>query len=96
MYSRYSNSFWEDDAKTPPMPSFTAKRDRDAPRVETAAAHSHQPSLEAAKSGNFLKNILSGFDMGDILIIVIIVFLLMESDDLEVVVALGLLLIGGL
>ena len=44
-----------------------------------------------------LKNLkLGDFDSGDILLLLIILFLLAEGDDLELVIALGLVLIMGL
>ena len=39
---------------------------------------------------------LDRFDTGDILLVLIILFLLVEGDDLELVITLGLLLLLGL
>jgi len=92
MYSRYMNNsgFWEDGKKLS-MPSFAARSERAAPKAEEK--HDEKAGRE---TGGFLKNIFKDMDTGDILLIVIIVFLLMESDDMEVILALGLLLLGGL
>lgn len=47
--------------------------------------------------GNFGKQFLSGqFDTGDILLVLIILFLFLEGDNLELVITLGLMLLLGL
>lgn len=47
--------------------------------------------------GGILKNFsLDRFDTGDILLVLIILFLLVEGDDLELVITLGLMLLLGL
>ncbi len=47
--------------------------------------------------GGILKNFsLERFDTGDILLVLIILFLLVEGDDLELVITLGLMLLLGL
>lgn len=50
------------------------------------------------KLGGLLKNFhLEGLDSGDILLVLILIFLFLESDDnLELVITLGLLLLFGL
>ena len=93
MYTRYTRSdgFWDGDRKTPPMPSFAARRGDTPAPAETR----HEAAVNRNIAGG-LKNIFKGLDLGDILLIAIIVFLLMESDDIEVALALGLVLLGGL
>ena len=47
--------------------------------------------------GGVLKNVsLEKFDTGDILLVLIILFLFLEGDNLEIVITLGLMLLLGL
>jgi len=87
MYSRYmrSGGLWEDPEqnKTPPMPSFV--------RPAQAPIKKEEPKPSAGVS-----SLLKGMDSGDILLIAIILFLLVEGDDIELIITLGLLLLGGI
>ena len=71
----------------------------EAPR---AAAHHAQetPTKEEKKSGGLsalLRHLkLEDLDKGDILLLLIVLFLFLEGDDLELVITLGLLLVLGL
>lgn len=47
--------------------------------------------------GGFLNNFsVKGFDTGDILLVLIVLFLFLEGDNLELVITLGLMLLLGL
>ena len=89
MYSRYMRgSFWEEpDEKKAEEKKVQPKEQR----KETA-----DPRREAPKPvGGGLSALLKGFDTGDLLLAAIVLFLLLESDDLEMVIALAMVLLGG-
>jgi hypothetical protein len=65
----------------------------------TGKAGFHLPHLDAGKESlsSLLKTLkLDNIDSGDLLLLLIILFLLVEGDDLELVIALGLVLLMGL
>jgi len=100
MYSRYmkAGGFWEDSG-TPP-----ASRSADASRKpkEKAAEHREERREErrddTKKRGlpSAFSKLFANLDLGDILLIAIIIFLLMESGDMEVVIALAMVVLGWL
>lgn len=99
MYSRYmrSGGLWEEPEKPkekpPEMPSFTARHSETPPSEPR-----HEPPAKRERNGllSLFKNGLGDIDLGDLLLIAIIIFLLVESDDIEIIIALVLLLLGGL
>jgi hypothetical protein len=84
MVSRYmrSGSFWEEPDK----------------KTEKPEAHTEHNSFSAAKTtaGKGLSELLKGMDTSDLLIAAIILFLLIESEDTELIFALAFVLLGGL
>ena len=94
MYNRYipnGSSYTripEEDAppvRTPPEPE-------QAPEAEKGAEHKAAGGLSGLLKG--LK--LEGLDTGDVLLLLILLFLFLEGDDMELVITLGLLLLLGL
>jgi hypothetical protein len=78
----------------------TAKRHADCPQNTE-----RQPERLLGNLSNCLGDLLGGvsehfslgnLDTGDILLVLIILFLLLEGDDLELVITLGLMLLLGL
>lgn len=101
MYNRYIPK----DASYEPIPEPSVSH---APEAREVRRETHRPpsSPKAAgpldgitgKLGGLLKGIhLEKLDSGDILLVLILLFLFLESDDnLELVITLGLLLLFGL
>ena len=94
MYNRYIPNgasytrIPEEDAppvRTPPEPE-------QAPEAEKKAEHKAAGGLSGLLKG--LK--LEGLDTGDVLLLLILLFLFLEGDDMELVTTLGLLLLLGL
>ena len=112
MYNRYipdgrgfTRIVEEDDE--PPFRPPEAPEDRGqgqaAPAEEPAfvpPAEAGEPEAPAAKKGG-LSSLLKGLklddlDTGDILLLLIILFLFLDGDDIELIITLGLLLVLGL
>ena len=53
-------------------------------------------SLSGLLGGLGKQNLFSRFDTGDILLVLIVLFLFLEGDNLELVITLGLMLLFGL
>ena len=108
MYNRYLDQMPHTDIPTPQAgeqgqrPS-SGRRPQQAqrPRPQTPPpGGGHAPSPDRG-GGDLLEGILKNFsldrfDTGDILLVLIILFLLVEGDDLELVITLGLMLLLGL
>lgn len=97
MYNRYI----PDDAsyeRVSGADSSSARPDPQRPSAFGGSGGSRPSGGIADRLGGLLKNFSAGdLDSGDILLILILVFLFLESDDnLELVIALGLLLLFGL
>ena len=95
MYSRYmrSGGLWEEPEKPPEkpvMPNFTKSSKSESNPPPAAARKEEKPPQSGLLS--FFKDM----EIGDILLIAIILFLLVESDDIELILTLALLLLGGL
>lgn len=96
MYNRY----------IPNGASYTRVVEEDAPPTQTVPPDAPPPepdaeALESAKPasglGKLLRGLkLDGLDTGDVLLLLILLFLLLEGDDMELVITLGLLLLLGL
>lgn len=99
------------EKKGPERPSSAAPHRQTAPqtggRKQGGAEHGPRsgpfrlPAFLSAKEGGGLSGLLKGLrlddlDSGDILLLLIMLYLLVEGDDLELVIALGLVLIMGL
>lgn len=106
MYNRYTDrqQFVQLDGEAPPPPSGGTCQGQSA----SPAAPEQRPAGSGALLGEvtgglgrlvggMLQNFsLSSFDTGDILLVLIILFLFLEGDNLEVVITLGLMLLLGL
>ena len=72
----------------------------EAPKSTQAKQKDPLGSLAGSLSGLLgrlgKQNLLSRFDTGDILLVLIILFLFIEGDNLELVITLGLMLLFGL
>ena len=96
MYNRY----------IPNGASYTRVVEEDAPPTQTVPpdAPPPEPDAEAPESakpasglGKLLRGLkLDGLDTGDVLLLLILLFLFLEGDDMELVITLGLLLLLGL
>ena len=92
MYNRY----------IPNGASYTRVVEEDAPPTQTVPpdAPPPEPDAEAPESakpasglGKLLRGLkLDGLDTGDVLLLLILLFLFLEGDDMELVITLGLLL----
>ena len=98
MYNRYipeDASYARIEAEVPRSHSFGS-----APRQQPFRFPDFLSGKEggiAANLSGLLKNLrLDNFDSGDLLLMLILLYLLVEGDDLELVIALGLTLIMGL
>ena len=104
MYNRYIPS----DASYEQIPEPETPSSR-SPEPRRAGGNTHRPPTPPSKGagplesitgrlGGLLKNFhLEELDSGDILLVLILLFLFLESDDnLELVITLGLLLLFGL
>jgi len=83
MYSRYHRSpFWEE-----------SKPERREPvSNRQPAASVAVPEKTSADNGLF--SFVKGMDTGDLLLAAIILFLLIESNDIELIIALAIVLLG--
>ncbi|MFQ9916216.1 MAG: hypothetical protein ACLRWQ_07340 [Flavonifractor plautii] len=96
MYNRY----------IPNGASYTRVLEEDAPPTQTVPPDAPPPepdaeALESAKPasglGKLLRGLkLDGLDTGDVLLLLILLFLFLEGDDMELVITLGLLLCAGI
>ena len=94
MYNRY----------IPNRSSYTRIPEEDAPTVRTppeperpAEAEKGAEHKAAGGLSGLLKGLkLEGLDTGDVLLLLILLFLFLEGDDMELVITLGLLLLLGL
>lgn len=109
MYNRYIP---EDESYTPVEPPAPAPRPPRPPERPSGSASVRLPdflnlgggSLSRLFSGGeggglsgLLKTLhLDRFDSGDVLLLLILLYLLVEGDDMELVIALGLALLMGL
>jgi hypothetical protein len=85
MYSRYMRgSFWEEPAET------AGKSEQQSTAASFSAAEKTQ------NTGKGLPGLLKGMDASDLLLAAIILLLLIESDDIEPVIALAFVLLTGL
>ncbi len=86
------------------MAPYTRVVEEDAPPTQTVPpdAPPPEPDAEAPESakpasglGKLLRGLkLDGLDTGDVLLLLILLFLFLEGDDMELVITLGLLLLG--
>ncbi|MCL2030280.1 MAG: hypothetical protein FWG93_01915 [Oscillospiraceae bacterium] len=104
MYSRYPLYEERPEGRTQirtPPPSRSARPAREE-REERGRGHEPEPERVPQKGifgsfegiGGLLRGLKLDWDSGDILLILIILFLSAESDDTEIVILLALLLIG--
>ncbi len=98
MYSRYmrSGGLWEDEdpPARPPLPGFAK-----TPPVAPAAAAPVVPTADHTPrggTGGGLSSLFRNLDISDLLLLAIILFLVLEGGDLELVLTLVLLVMGGL
>lgn len=96
MYNRYI----PEDSSYVPVEREPSRPDapRPAPRRQPAVRWSELTGLlKGGEKGGLLKALhLDDLDAGDILLLLIMLYLLVEGDDLEPVIALGLVLLMGL
>lgn len=104
MYNRYLDHmptaeashtvpFQREAAPTPPPP----KQEVPKPSHKSSALLGEITGGLGDLLGGVLKNFsLENFDTGDILLVLIILFLFLEGDNLEIVITLGLMLLLGL
>lgn len=102
MYNRYLDSAPTDpDAHiSAPQPGPTPQKQTPSDQTSTQAPGSLLGGITSGLGetlGGIFQNIsLEHFDSGDILLILIILFLVLEGDNLEIVITLGLMLLLGL
>lgn len=104
MYNRYipgDTAYEQIPEETPPSHAPESRRPRQETRRPPKPPFTKGASpLDGitGRLGGLLKNIhLEDLDSGDILLVLILLFLFLESDDnLELVITLGLLLVFGL
>lgn len=87
MYNRYLDPECQPLSTPPPAPEQKTQK-RSAVPLENFTG-----GLGELLGGFFKKPALSGIDAGDILLILIILFLYLEGDNLELVILLGLMLL---
>ncbi|MGN0985507.1 MAG: hypothetical protein ACI4OU_03350 [Candidatus Enterenecus sp.] len=103
MYSQYMDGAFaplEQERKAPPRPSGPSGSSGGRP---PQGAHHPSGDLLGDVTGGLSKVLggvmkqfsLEDFDTGDILLVLIILLLLLEGDNLEVVITLGLMLLLG-
>lgn len=108
MYNRYLDQTFQTEpiqtaaAQNAPSPQHVP-RSASVPPPEEPGHHRHSDLLGEVTSGlsgllgSVFKNFsLENFDTGDILLVLIILFLFLEGDNLELVITLGLMLLLGL
>lgn len=99
MYNRYIPNgtaytrVTEEDGPPPPPPRQEPIPERGDDRVPPTV---NPPRQTSGLSGLLKKLKLDDLDTGDILLLLILLFLFLEGDDIELVIALGLMLIMGL
>ena len=110
MYNRYLDQMPHTDIPSPPArepgqhpSSGRGSQPSQRPRSQTPPHSSGRDAAPSRSGSHLLEGItegvgdfLGGFDTGDILLVLIILFLLVEGDDLELVITLGLMLLLGL
>lgn len=112
MYNRYipesAQYTWVGAAEDTVPPSRSGPEKRTGPKGQRPGGRVPAPpgkeglaALLTGKMGDGLSGILKGLkleeiDPGDILLLLIVLYLLVEGDDLELVIALGLVLLMGL
>lgn len=104
MYNRYlEQNASQELSWSPPADRPSAPEPEPSHPPRQNAAHKSTDLLGEVTSGlgdflgGFLKNFsLSNIDSGDILLVLIILFLCLEGDNLELVITLGLMLLFGL
>ena len=79
-----------------PAPAPAAPPPREPPRQKNDLIGEITGGLGQLLSGVLKHFSLESFDTGDILLVLIILFLYLEGDNLELVITLGLLLLRGL
>ena len=98
MYNRYipdGNTYTRIPIEDPPPPPGEPE-ERDQPLPPESADPPEKGEKKGLLSGLFKGLKLEGLDTGDILLLLIVLFLFLEGDDMELVITLGLLLILGL
>lgn len=105
------NEVHEEQDRRPDQSRPSQGKSRESPRDPVGLGGLKPPGLFGGKDGlaalfsgrdrgglaSLLKTLrLDGIDTGDVLLLLIILYLLVEGDDLELVIALGLVLIMGL
>ena len=80
------------------QPSVSSGNPQNRKKGTTSKSPQEAPiaGLSDLLGGFGIKNALSKFDTGDILLILIVLFLFLEGDNLELVITLGLMLFFGL
>lgn len=105
MYNRYipeEESFSRVEEAAPPPPSRPVSGNQvHQPAFRLPGFFSEKGGASSGHEGGglsgLLKNLhLENFDSGDILLILIMLYLLREGDDLDLVIALGVVLLMGL
>ena len=87
MYNRY----------IPGAGGYTRIPEEDAPPSRQADSAAHGPEKGAGALADLLKSLkLDRLDSGDVLLLLILLFLFLEGDDVELMITLGLLLLLGL
>lgn len=87
MYNRYLDPECQPLSTPPPAP------EQKAPKRSADPLGDFTASLGELLGGFFKKPALSDIDTGDILLVLIILFLYLEGDNLELVIILGLMLL---
>ncbi len=99
MYNRYLNGddfiYLEDEPRERP-PQSPAHTSRTSRTTENDLAGEVVGGFTKLLDGVLKRFSLEKLDAGDILLVLIILFLYLEGDDLELVITLGLLLLLGL
>ena len=93
MYNRYMYGSF---APVLPSPSSEERDTASKPSAKQPAKKGAQAGLSALLGSLNLQKLVKRFDAGDILLMLIILFLCYEGDNLELVITLGLILLIGL
>ena len=96
MYNRYipNGASYTRVVEEDAPPTQTVPPDAPPPEPDAEAPESAKPASGLGKLRRGLK--LDGLDTGDVLLLLILLFLCLEGDDMELVITLGLLLLLGL
>lgn len=103
MYNRYipedSTYTWAEPEPQPPLGGGEAGRRSGLHFPDFLKGKDGLSLLDSGREGlsGLLKTLhLENLDMGDVLLMLIVLYLLVEGDDMELVIALGLVLLMGL